>query len=78
MTNSHSTSPTIHSNLATSNSAQRNHPKETHYLLLLCFISDPVVYPSRVNPIRIGNLIMLTMDGITQARYGPFHPYCSP
>lgn len=53
--------PAIHSNLATSYYAKRNHLKEAHYLLHLCFISDPVLYPSRVHPARVRNLFMLTM-----------------
>jgi hypothetical protein len=53
--------PAIHSNLANSYYAKQNHLKEAHYLLHLCFISDPVLYPSRVHPARVRNLFMLTM-----------------
>jgi len=51
----------IHSKPATSYRAKRNHLKEALYLLRLCFISDPVLYPSRVHPTCVRNLFMLTM-----------------
>jgi len=53
--------PILHSHLAISYHAQQNHYKEVHYLLHLCFNSDPVLYPSKVHPTRVCNLFMLTM-----------------
>jgi hypothetical protein len=53
--------PSLHSDLATSYHAKGNYLKEAHYLLHLCFISDPMLYPSRVYPARVYNLFMLTM-----------------
>jgi hypothetical protein len=41
--------------------AKRNHSQAVHHLLHLCFISDPVLYPNRVDPTRVRNLFMLTM-----------------
>ena len=53
--------PSLHSNLATSYHAKRNYLKEAYYLLHLCFISDPVLYPSCVYPACIHNQFILTI-----------------
>jgi hypothetical protein len=53
--------PSLYSLLAMGYHAKRNHSKEVHHLLHLCFISDPVLYPNRVDPTRVRNLFMLTM-----------------
>jgi hypothetical protein len=45
--------PILHSQLAISYHAKQNHHKEVHYLLHLCFNSDPVLYPSKVHPARV-------------------------
>jgi hypothetical protein len=51
----------LYSDLATSYHAKGNYLKEAYYLLYLCFISDPVLYPSRVHPALVRNLSILTI-----------------
>ena len=53
--------PSLYSLLATGYHAKRNHSKEVHHLLHLCFISDPVLYLNRVHPTRVRHLFILTM-----------------
>lgn len=53
--------PLLHFNLAIGYRAKQNHSKEVHHLLHLCFVVDPVLYHSRVDPTRVCNLFMLTM-----------------
>ncbi|KAF4626186.1 hypothetical protein G7Y89_g11979 [Cudoniella acicularis] len=53
--------PILHSQLADGYYRQRNFGKEAYYLLHVCFVSDPVLFPSRVHPSRVRNLFMLTL-----------------
>lgn len=53
--------PSLYSLLAIGYHAKRNHSKEVYYLVYLYFLSDPLLYPSRVDPTRVCTLFRLTM-----------------